>query len=685
MQSDLKASHARRTRWRGRWSAVALVSTLSSLLFLGVAGTALAGSFTMVPSGDAVTGFYGAGPHHTLVSDGKDATSVSYDELVWATDSFSVKLPDHLNQGWSIKKVTVSIRVRGQVTDAAYPASARTYLKTGALEKSGTALELSDQAWHELSSTYSANPATGKAWTPADVAALSPGVQLRADQARAYPVYCSEVWVTVDYANPPFLMQPCRDVRKQLATYPAATDHFPLVSDRTTESWVKNWDTTDYRIDLYALTTPWTALPSGAIKSLTVNLTLWRQAHFGPRDEVLRNCARAIIAPGGTETFGPETKALWSIADFKWTWTTNPKSKSAWAWGDLPTLDAGVALRDNIHNTWTGANSGDVRCYELYVLVDYDGEPYDVTAPASLSVPRGSTASFTSTATDPSCTVHWEWSMNGGRSWSDIPTYRYPTAASTTLDLGVVPRFYSGRQFRAVFHGALGNAASDPAALTVTPNPGSAVSTVNALNPSAAVTGQKTTVTITGTHLLGTWAVKFGATAASSFSVLSDTKLTATTPTTLPMGVVDLTVTTPLGTTSTVGAANNFSFLTRYQQDDSRFAFNGTWSNNFVDAAASGGSYAKTSQPAASVTIIFTGTRIDWIALRGPAMGSAAVYVDGVFKKSVSLYAASILYKQPVFSSGTLTNTSHTLRIVRATTADGKLMTIDAVDVLGTL
>jgi hypothetical protein len=64
--------------------------------------------------------------------------------------------------------------------------------------------------------------------------------------------------------------------------------------------------------------------------------------------------------------------------------------------------------------------------------------------------------------------------------------------------------------------------------------------------PSGPVTGT-TLVTIAGKNFSGTNAVKFGATPATSFTVDSDTQITATAPLALRPGKVDVTVTTLAG------------------------------------------------------------------------------------------------------------------------------------------
>jgi hypothetical protein len=80
-----------------------------------------------------------------------------------------------------------------------------------------------------------------------------------------------------------------------------------------------------------------------------------------------------------------------------------------------------------------------------------------------------------------------------------------------------------------------------------------AVPTVTSISPLAGPVGGGTTVTITGTGfagLTGAAAVKFGATNATSYTVNSTTSITATAPAGA-LGAVDITVTTPGGTSAT--------------------------------------------------------------------------------------------------------------------------------------
>ncbi len=79
-------------------------------------------------------------------------------------------------------------------------------------------------------------------------------------------------------------------------------------------------------------------------------------------------------------------------------------------------------------------------------------------------------------------------------------------------------------------------------------------SAVTGVSPGSGPVPGGTSVTITGSGFTGATAVNFGGTAASSFTVNSDTSITATAPAASAVGPVDVTVTTPSGTSATSGA-----------------------------------------------------------------------------------------------------------------------------------
>ncbi|MFE9993952.1 IPT/TIG domain-containing protein, partial [Streptomyces avermitilis] len=72
---------------------------------------------------------------------------------------------------------------------------------------------------------------------------------------------------------------------------------------------------------------------------------------------------------------------------------------------------------------------------------------------------------------------------------------------------------------------------------------GTPVPTLTSLNPTSGLAAGGTVVTLTGTGFIGTTAVTFGGTPATSFTVNSDTQITATAP--AGTGTVQVQVTTP--------------------------------------------------------------------------------------------------------------------------------------------
>jgi large repetitive protein len=81
---------------------------------------------------------------------------------------------------------------------------------------------------------------------------------------------------------------------------------------------------------------------------------------------------------------------------------------------------------------------------------------------------------------------------------------------------------------------------------------------VSAVSPTSGPVGGGTTVTISGAGYIGTTAVEFGSTAASSFTVNSESSITAISPAALA-GTVDVSVTGPQGA-SPISSKDHFQF-----------------------------------------------------------------------------------------------------------------------------
>ena len=80
---------------------------------------------------------------------------------------------------------------------------------------------------------------------------------------------------------------------------------------------------------------------------------------------------------------------------------------------------------------------------------------------------------------------------------------------------------------------------------------------VTSISPNIGSVTGGASVTVTGTSFTGATAVAFGSTTAAAFTVNSATSITATAP--VGHGTVDVTVTTPAGT-STTSSADQFTY-----------------------------------------------------------------------------------------------------------------------------
>ncbi|WP_219993581.1 S-layer homology domain-containing protein [Paenibacillus pabuli] len=124
-----------------------------------------------------------------------------------------------------------------------------------------------------------------------------------------------------------------------------------------------------------------------------------------------------------------------------------------------------------------------------------------------------------------------------------------------------------------------------------------AMPTITSMSPTSGPTTGGTTVTLTGTNLTDATAVKFGATEATSYTVNSETSITATAPAG-SAGTVDVTVTTP-GGTSTTSAANQFTWFVVTHAIS-------PLSDETLNALTAG--YASGTQETKTVTLTRTGT-----------------------------------------------------------------------------
>jgi hypothetical protein len=118
--------------------------------------------------------------------------------------------------------------------------------------------------------------------------------------------------------------------------------------------------------------------------------------------------------------------------------------------------------------------------------------------------------------------------------------------------------------------------------------------------------------------------------------------------------------------------------MTVYQESSAAFTYRYTWTRATMTTAL-GGHLRYATRSGARATFSFTGRGAAWIAPRGPTRGSAKIYLDGVYVKTVSLYARTSVARQVIFSRNGLTSTHHTLRIVVVGTRSHPRVDMDAI------
>ena len=109
--------------------------------------------------------------------------------------------------------------------------------------------------------------------------------------------------------------------------------------------------------------------------------------------------------------------------------------------------------------------------------------------------------------------------------------------------------------------------------------------------------------------------------------------------------------------------------------------YRGTW-RRVVSAGASGGVVRTTATKGASATFRFTGRAVAWVAPVGSARGSARIYVDGVYRTTVSLYRAGADVRRVVYRAAWSARGTHTLEIRVVGTPGHPRVDVDAFAVL---
>lgn len=105
------------------------------------------------------------------------------------------------------------------------------------------------------------------------------------------------------------------------------------------------------------------------------------------------------------------------------------------------------------------------------------------------------------------------------------------------------------------------------------------------------------------------------------------------------------------------------AFAVKLDDRDPAVSYSGSWTQANVSGAYNN-TVSYSDQTNASSTITFEGQGIIWFSSKGPHRGIARLYLDGVNKGTVDLYATSYGYNQPVRTFTGLSRGPHQLKIV---------------------
>lgn len=134
--------------------------------------------------------------------------------------------------------------------------------------------------------------------------------------------------------------------------------------------------------------------------------------------------------------------------------------------------------------------------------------------------------------------------------------------------------------------------------------------------------------------------------------------------------------------TDTLGHTSNWAYGSWFrplvtEQSSSSIAYSSGW-RTYAASYYTGGSVRYATGAGAWASYRFTGRAIGWVTTRGPNRGSAAIYVDGVYRSTVSLYSSTSATKQLAFVMNWATSGTHTIKIVVKGTSGHPRVDLDA-------
>ena len=117
--------------------------------------------------------------------------------------------------------------------------------------------------------------------------------------------------------------------------------------------------------------------------------------------------------------------------------------------------------------------------------------------------------------------------------------------------------------------------------------------------------------------------------------------------------------------------------LTHYGESSASVKYSGTWSTS-TSSVYWGGKAKASSQAGAKASLTFTGRSVEVVSRKGPARGKAQIYINGVLKATVDLYAASYQNQRVVWTGSWSSSASRTITLRVVGTSGRPRVDLDA-------
>jgi hypothetical protein len=127
-----------------------------------------------------------------------------------------------------------------------------------------------------------------------------------------------------------------------------------------------------------------------------------------------------------------------------------------------------------------------------------------------------------------------------------------------------------------------------------------------------------------------------------------------------------------------VGPWANGPVFTPLVKQQTSATFTTTWFTS-TSSVFSGGTSKYSTTAGKYATFAFTGRAVAFVTAKGITRGNVKVYIDGVFKASISTYRTSTLGRQVVYQFAWPTPGAHTIRLYVAGTAGHPRVDVDAI------